>query len=135
MAILVTDDFTSTVVKEKVRAEQDYITDDLVNVHWVNIAKQFGVPVANLPTAPNEEVKQVLILCVMMHVASDSIGSVMKQLAEGVVVDEWERRYNTWKERKEMLMGQLSSEDIYDPLNPPDEIGERSSSVLEWDRR
>lgn len=133
--ILVEGDFSASVVKQKVTSDASYIDDDLVTVYWHNIAKTFSVPIANLPATPVEKVKQILILDVMIHVASDSIGSVMEQVAQGIVVDTWQNRYDTWKKRREYLLAELESSDIYDPLNPPDEPSERSSMVAEWTRR
>lgn len=132
--ILTKDDFTSTVVFQKVEKQADYLDADLVRGYMQQIAREFDIPTDNLPDDEDvgEIMKQVLKLRVMVRIASDSIGSNLKQLAEGVVVDEWQSRYNVWKEQYTTEKSKLSAKDIYDPANPP--YGKGNASVMTWGR-
>lgn len=132
--ILTKEDFTSTVVYKKIELQPEYIEEDLVLGYMQQIAREFDIPTENLPADVDvgEIMKQVLKLRVMVRIASDSIGSNLKQLAEGVVVDEWQSRYNIWKEQYTTEKSKLSAQDIYDSANPP--YGKGNASIMTWGR-
>lgn len=134
MPILASSDFTADVVQAEVINDSAYIADALVTTYWHNIASDKGVPVENLPASPGVNVKQLLVLAVMTHVASDNIGSVLQQIAEGIVVDQWERRHDIWKSRYNDLLAELDATDVYDSSNPPEDLEFKNSSVIDWGR-
>lgn len=136
MAILAITDFTSQVVADKINNFPAYITDTQVTMYWHKLANQFSIDIEYLPDSSeiSTKVKQYLITSVMVHVAFDSIGSTLKQLSEGIVVDEWKNRYDVWTGVLEDMLASMSASDVYDPDNPPDAEDISNPSVVTWSR-
>jgi esterase/lipase superfamily enzyme len=108
-------------VRTKVVTIPDFIDDRVVvDNYWNNLADYVNVPLANLPATPSELVKEYLIICVCIDVASSSRGSNLQKITEDITVDQWEARYTGWMADKNKLLSDIKYSDVVDPNNEPD---------------
>lgn len=121
--ILFEADFTRFPEAEVViKNNNAYIDDDyVVDEYWYDAAKHVGVPVENLPAVPGSKVKNYLVFKVLVDVALANVGSDMRQVAEGVTVDQWERKRKIWEKELIKKRAELQSSDVWDENNIPEQ--------------
>ncbi len=133
MALILIEDFTDNQISNQLTDGAGYLLDSRVVSYWHGLASDFSIPIANLPLEADitQVVKDYLIVCVSMHVASDNIGGDLTELQGGVTYDLWEGKYTSLEARKSVLMGMMSAEDVYDPTNPP-ETNTSNQNIMTW---
>lgn len=132
MALLVSTDFTNTVIKVEVDRQPAYIDNDLVTQYWYDLATKYSVESDNLPAEGdiNPIVKQYLINQVSIHVSSDNVGSNLREIAEGITVDQWELRKREFESRKMDLINRISADMVW--LADPEDGSADSGITMRW---
>lgn len=121
MAILTTADFRDDQIRKVIVKDETYISDENVTVYWHGLAKDYKIPIENLPdiTEISATVKKYLVFQVSIEVCTDKVGANAAQIIDGVVVDQWELKLNSLNAQLSKFMASfLTSDDIEDPENP-----------------